>query len=80
MATATVNFNGLETVSLQSGQDIVLEVNRTGIVNRDFPRGSLIPLKNGQAFVLEGKVQFLLDDGMKFEVGYSGKFKVIFCI
>ena len=71
MATATVSFNGLETVSLAYGLETILEINRDGIMNAEYTSGDEIPLKNGHTFVLDQKVQFLLDDGMKFEVRFN---------
>merc|ERR1711970_287377 len=76
MATATVSFNGLESVSLVYGLDTILEFDKNGIINRNYKNGEEIPLKNGHAFVLDKKVQFLLDDGMKFEVIWGNEFAV----
>ena len=68
MATATVSFNGLDSVSLVYGLETILEFDKNGIRHAQYSNGQEIPLKNGHAFVLDKKVQFLLDDGMKFEV------------
>jgi hypothetical protein len=76
MATATVSFNGLETVSLSTELKTILEFSRYGITNANYTCGEEIALRNGHAFVLEQKVQFLLDDGMKFEVVWGDEYAV----
>ena len=68
MATAEVDFGGLKTISLVSELETILEFDQNGPIGPKLGYGEEIPLKNGHAFVLEQKVQFLLDDGLKFEV------------
>ena len=48
--------------------ETILEFDRDGPRGPKLGYGEEIPLKNGHAFVLDQKVQFLLDDGLKFEV------------
>ena len=67
------SLSGLHQVNIHTGTGSSFSINTTGVLRSG-------QLNDGSSFLFDQKIQFILNDGLKFEVPFCSPFRINMCI